>query len=75
MTRTDIRASWPKSARFSYGDPVRLIVKREGQPRWFGYVVGYYRPTDGRHCGYAVEHDIDGAIHVYPESALEGGVR
>ena len=67
--------NWPADARFQYGDEVHVVVKRDGQPRFFGIVVGWYRPTDGRHFGYVVEHDIDGIIHVNPDRALMLGGR
>lgn len=60
--------------RFQLGDPVHVHVKREGQPRFPGYVVGHYTPRDGRHTGYVVEHERDGIIHVYPEAALRAGL-
>lgn len=69
----EVAAGWPTDARFAYGDPVSAIIKREGQPRFPGYVVGWYRPRDGRHIGYAVEHERDGIIHVYPDAALQAG--
>ena len=57
--------------KFSYGDSVQVIIKREGQPRFPGFVIGRYIPLDGRHEGYVVEHDPDGIVHVYPAAALE----
>ena len=66
--------NWPEDARFKYGDPVHVVPKREGQPRYSGYVVGWYEPTNKRHSGWAVEHDRDGIIHVYPDAALTPGL-
>ncbi len=65
--------AWTESARFQYGDKASAIVKREGQPRFPGYVVGWYEPMDGRHKGWALEHERDGLIHVYPDKALQEG--
>lgn len=63
--------AWPENARFQYGDAVRVIVKREGQPRFPGYIIGWYQPLDGRHTGWVLEHERDGIIHVYPDAAVE----
>lgn len=65
--------NWPEDARFQYGDAVHVAVKREGQPRFPGYVIGWYRPLDGRHFGYVLEHERDGIVHVNPDAALAPG--
>lgn len=65
--------AWPADARFQYGDPASVIVKREGQPRFPGYVVGWYRPLDGRHTGWVLDHERDGLIHVNPDGAVQAG--
>ena len=71
----DCRESrWPVGLRFKYGDPVHVVQKRPGQPRFPGHVVGWYKPIDGRHFGYVIEHERDGIIHVNPDAALAPGL-
>lgn len=74
MITTDNGDSWPPSARFKRGDHVHIKPRDNDRPRFPGYVVGWYEPRNGRHRGYVVEHERDGIIHVYPESALAPGM-
>lgn len=65
QTNTSYR-QWPMG-RFKYGDKVRKIKGSE----WTGTVVGWYS-TKLTHTGYAVESDThQGAVQIYPDSALE----
>lgn len=66
--------SWPPDARFQPGDRVHVIRKRERQPRFPGYVVGWYKPLNGDKMSWVLEHERDGIIHVYPDGAVMPGI-